>query len=439
MSKYQDVVIVGRTNVGKSTIFNRLIGQKRSIVLDQEGVTRDSIVEETIWNGKKFNLIDTGGISLVAKQQDEILKKVYEKVKRQVEQAQVVLFTVDGMIGITQEDMRIARYLHSLDKPVFVMVNKVDNAQILHEIYQFDRLGFERVFPVSAQHGEGFGDVLDAATACLTQKQVNYEEHLVPRITIIGKPNVGKSSLMNKLLKEDFSIVSNIEGTTREPLKKRITVNHIDFELVDTAGVRKKASVEDDLESMMVKTSLHAIRNAHIVILMMSAEEPVLSAQILKLAQYAFENGSALILVVNKLDLLDEDKRAQLEESFKEYSFITDKLEILRISCLDDKNIGKVLPLVQKVWDRYQGQRYQEAELTDIFLDVLLKRPIFRNKMPLLLYKAKQIGYAPLRIEVRVAHTEMWTQSDIATLENIMRNHTECKSVPILFTLVGHK
>lgn len=439
MSKYQDVVIVGRTNVGKSTIFNRLIGQKRSIVLDQEGVTRDSITEETIWNGKKFNLIDTGGISLVAKQQDEILKKVYEKVKRQVEQAQVVLFVVDGMIGVTQEDMRIARYLHSLEKPIFVMVNKVDNPQILNESYQFDRLGFEKVFPVSAQHGEGFGDVLDAATACLTKKEINYEEELIPRITIIGKPNVGKSSLMNKLLKEDFSIVSNIEGTTREALKKRITVNQMDFELVDTAGVRKKASVEEDLESLMVKSSLQAIRHAHIVILMMSAEEPVLSAQILKLAHYAFENGSALILVINKIDLLDEEKRAKLEESFEEYKFIVDKLEILRISCLDEKNLGKVLPLMQKVWDKYQSPRFNEAELTDIFLDVLLKRPIFRNRIPMLLYKAKQIGYAPLRIEVRVAHTELWTQSDIATLENIMRNHMDLKSVPILFTLVGNR
>lgn len=437
MSK--QVLLVGRTNVGKSTIFNRITGKKRSLVLDQEGVTRDCITEKAEWNGIEFELVDTGGISLV-KKQDEISQQIYNKVEYMLQHAAVVLFVCDIRTGLTPEDQRIARKLHRAQVPVFVLVNKADNENVTLQMYEFERLGFEHIFAISAHHALGIADLLDEVISVLglSAKTDSEDKPLVPRITLIGKPNVGKSSLMNKLLNIDFSIVSDQAGTTREALHKKIQHNKVSFDLVDTAGIRRKKSVSDELETMMVKNSLDSIRKAHIVLLMMSFEEPFLSSQILKLAEYAYENGSALILLINKADLSDDERIAQLEDSMLEYKFIIKKLETLQISCIDGKNVGKVLPLVEKVWERYT-QRFSEKFLTDLFLQALIKKPLYKNGKLLLFHHARQIGAGPIRIELIVANPEFFSTTQLGFFENVLRKKIELKSVPVLFYVRSKK
>lgn len=436
MTKLANFVIVGRTNVGKSTLFNKITQTQKSMVLDQEGVTRDCITEDAEWAGVAFTLVDTGGISLV-KQQDFIAKKVYEKVEQAIESAEAVLFVCDIQVGITEEDKRIARKLIKLQsdtKKVFLVVNKVENDDTKLRLYEFNQLGITQVFGVSAHHSLGLGDLLDAVTAQIKSAMPQFTQGpVIPRITLVGKPNAGKSSLMNLLAKEDFSIVSDIEGTTREALHKRVNFNKAIFELVDTAGIRRQKSVEDGIESMMVKNSLQAIRHAHMVLLLMDATEAQLSAHTLKLAQYAIENGSALILIVNKFDLFTPDMVAAFESSLKEYDFIMKKIEVLKTSCKDGKNIGKVLPLVETVWDRYE-MRIEDLKLTETFKTALAKAPLYKSGQILTFYKAVQTSVAPMRIELVVRNPEFFGQNQFAYFENVLRKAFNLKSTPILFS-----
>lgn len=435
MNKLANVVIVGRTNVGKSTLFNKISQTQRSIVLDAEGVTRDCIMEHAEWNGVAFNLVDTGGISLVSKQ-DYISQQIYNKVEQVIQDAAAILFVCDIQIGITQEDQRIARKLLKLQNDkckIFLVINKVENDYTRMRLYEFEQLGFSKIYGVSSHHSLGIGDLLDdvvqvlnAATPVFTQGP------LIPRITLVGRPNAGKSSLINRLTNEDFAIVSPIEGTTREALRKRINFNKAMFELVDTAGIRRQRTVEEGLETMMVKNSLQAIRHAHMVLLLMDASEPQLSAQVLKLAEYAFENGSALILLVNKLDLFTPEMLAQLDDSFVQYEFLMRKIEIMKISCLDGKNINKILPLVETVWERYE-QRFTDIYLTDLFKNALLQTPLYKNGKILTFYKAIQTSAAPMRIDLVVRNPELFGQNQFAFFENVLRKAVNLKSVPVIF------
>ncbi|MDP3788342.1 MAG: ribosome biogenesis GTPase Der [Candidatus Chromulinivorax sp.] len=435
MNKLANVVIVGRTNVGKSTLFNKISQTQRSIVLDQEGVTRDCIMEPAEWNGVAFNLVDTGGISVVSKQ-DYISQQIYNKVEQVIKEAAAILFVCDIQVGITQEDKRIARKLLKLQSDtckIFLVINKVENDYTRLRLYEFEQLGFSKMFGVSSHHSLGVGDLLDEVVQVLSAATPVFTQGpLIPRITLVGRPNAGKSSLINRLTNEDFAIVSAIEGTTREALRKRINFNKAMFELVDTAGIRRQRTVEEGLETMMVKNSLNAIRHAHMVLLLMDASEPQLSAQVLKLAEYAFENGSALILLVNKLDLFTPEMLAQLEDSFLQYEFLMRKIEIMKISCLDGKNINKILPLVETVWERYE-QKFTDIYLSDLFKEALLKTPLYKNGKILTFYKAIQTSAAPMRIDLVVRNPELFGQNQFAFFENVLRKAVNLKSVPVIF------
>lgn len=437
MNKLANVVIVGRTNVGKSTLFNKISQTQRSIVLDEEGVTRDCIVEEAEWNGVAFNLVDTGGISLV-KKQDFISQQIYLKAEKAIQDAAAILFVCDIQIGITQEDKRIARKLLKLQSDqckIFLVINKVENDDTRLRLYEFKQLGFDQVYGVSAHHSLGIGDLLDAIVPNLKAAIPQFTQGpLIPRITLVGRPNAGKSSLMNLLTREEFSIVSAIEGTTREALRKRINFNKAMFELVDTAGIRRQRTVEEGLETMMVKNSLHAIRHAHMVLLLMDASEPHLSAQVLKLAEFAFENGSALMLLVNKLDLFTPEMLAELDNSMLEYQFLMKKIEIIKISCLDGKNINKILPMVETVWQRYET-KLDDIYLTDLFKQALAKTPLYKNGKILTFYKAIQSSAAPMRIDLIVRNPELFGQNQFAFYENVLRKAVNLKSVPVIFNV----
>jgi len=435
MNKLANVVIVGRTNVGKSTLFNKITQTQRSIVLDEEGVTRDCIVEKAEWNGVAFNLVDTGGISLV-KKQDFISKQIYNKAEKVIQEAAAILLVCDIQVGITEEDKRIARKLLKLQSDeckIFLVVNKVENDYTRLRLYEFEHLGFDKVFGVSSHHSLGVGDLLDEVVVVLNAATPVFTRGpLIPRITLVGRPNAGKSSLINHLTNEDFAIVSAVEGTTREALRKKINFNKAIFELVDTAGIRRQKTVEGGLETMMVKNSLNAIRHAHMVLLLMDASEPHLSAQVLKLAEYAFENGSALILLVNKLDLFTPEMLERLDNSMLEYKFLMKKMEVMKISCLDGKNINKILPMVENVWERYE-MKLSDLYLTDLFQQALLKAPLYKNGRILSFYKAIQTSAAPMRIDLVVRNPELFGQSQFSFYENTLRKAIDLKSVPVIF------
>lgn len=434
MSLMHKVVIVGRTNVGKSSLFNRIAPNVKSLTLDQEGVTRDMVTDFAEWNGVKFEIIDTGGIDL-CKKTDEMTCMVTQRVQKVLDQASVLLFVVDSQTGITDKDMQIRKLLHTLKKPTIVLVNKVDSEHQEEALSQFYQLGFDEVFGVSAVHGRNIADILDLViqklqSVKLSEKTIDETPEF--KVALLGRPNAGKSSLMNLLLNQDFSIVSPVAGTTREALRKRIAFNKNVLELIDTAGVRRKSNVDSQLESMMVTNALQAAKRAHIVLLVIDVEEPELSAQELKLTSYAFDSGSAVIVLFNKQDLLDDHKKQQLDSSLDQYKHFVNKLETLNISCKTGKNIGKVLPLVQEVWERF-NTKFTDRYLTDLFVAAISKTPLFKNGQQIYLYKAKQIGNAPMRIELILKNVVIFDDSHKAFFENVLRKAQDLKSVPIFF------
>src|SRR3990167_9149539 len=435
MSLMHKVVIFGRTNVGKSSLFNCIAPNVKSLTLDLEGVTRDMVTDFAEWNGVKFEIIDTGGIDLCKKKSDAMTCMVTERVKKVLDQASLLLFVVDGQTGMTEKDTQIKKLLHTLGKPVFVLVNKVDTVHQQDMLNQFYNLGFEDVFAVSAVHSRNIADLLDAvieklATTPLSEKIIDDKPEF--KVALLGRPNAGKSSLMNLLLDQDFSIVSPVAGTTREALRKRIAFNKNVIELIDTAVVRKKHNVDTDLESLMVTNALQAAKRAHIVLLVIDVQEPELSAQELKLTSYSFYNGSAVIVLFNKQDLLDDYKKEQLASSLDAYKFFINKLETLNISCKTVKNVGKVLPMVQEVWQRF-GMKLTDRFLTDLFVAAISKTPLFKNGQQIFLYKARQVGNAPMRIELIVKNVVIFDVSHKAFFENVLRKAVDLKSVPVFF------
>ena len=441
MSQMPKVVIVGRTNVGKSSLFNRVASNVQSLVFDQEGVTRDYIHDVIEWNGTKFELFDTGGIDL-CKKTDELTCLVTQKVRKLLEEVDLVLFVVDSKVGVTAQDLEVRNVLHTLNKPVLVLVNKVDHEEQEQEMYHFAKLGFEDMFAVSAVHGRGVADTLDQITLKLQEvlKGGGSKESEGPefKVAFLGRPNAGKSSLVNLLVKQDFSIVSDLAGTTREALRKKIAFNKKVIELIDTPGVRKKGAISSQLESMMATNALQISKRAHIVLLLIDVDEPHLTSQELKLTSYAFDNGCAVILLLNKIDLLDEEKKTYLEYSLEKYDYFLKKLEMLQISCKTEKNVNKILPLVQKVWDRF-SIRFSERYLTDIFMEALKKNPLYKIGKRLNFYKARQVGGAPLRIELVVSNKPLFEDHHLAYFENILRKHQNLKSVPVFFYLTEKK
>lgn len=435
MSLMHKVVLVGRTNVGKSSLFNRIAPKVRSLAFDQEGVTRDMLTDIITWNNLSFELVDTGGIDLYH-QTDAMTTVVTDRIATVLDQASLFLMVVDVKTGITEQDIKIARKLHSLHKPTILLINKVDSVHQEEGIHDFYQLGFEHLFGVSAEHGRTIADVLDVIVKELkpvapTVKVVSDEPEF--RVALLGRPNAGKSSLMNQLLKQEFSIVSPIAGTTREAIRKRIAFNKNVIELIDTAGVRKKSSVDTELESMMVTNALQAAKRAHIVLLVMDLLEPELTAQELKLASYAFDNGSAVIVLFNKQDLLTDHSKTQHDSSLEQYQHMLKKFETLTISCKTGKNIGKVLPLVQEVWDKFQ-LKFTDRYLTELFVSAISKTPLFKNGTQIYLHKARQIGHAPLRIELVLRNIVIFEDSHRAFFENVLRKAVDLKGVPILWT-----
>lgn len=432
--KVPQVVIVGRTNVGKSTLFNRLSENVKAIALDQEGVTRDFLRDTIAWQGRSFELIDTGGISL-RRTQDPILAQTRAVALSLIESADIILFVVDGKAGLVTEDREIAKLLHKHGKTVLLAVNKVDVKGVVETMYEFESLGFPQICFISAAHAKNIADLLELIVKNLPEPLLVEVEEPAYKVMLLGKPNVGKSSLMNLLLEKDRAIVSPEAGTTREALAERVKFYQEDIQLSDTPGVRRMRSVTEPLEGMMVQSTMQALKNSDIVLLLIDGSAEAVVDQELKLAFYAFQSQhKALIILFNKADLIDESTKVRFDHALSEYDFFLKKIVTLSISCKSGKNIGKILPTVADVWERHSRQ-FNQNELTQLFKDASIKKPLYNKKQLLIFYSAHQVASAPITIALHVNRPLWFGESQLAYYENILRQKYDLRGAPVKFVV----
>ncbi|MBU4269290.1 ribosome biogenesis GTPase Der [Candidatus Dependentiae bacterium] len=435
--KYPKVVIVGRTNVGKSTLFNRIAKSSRSIVLELEGVTRDYITEIITHNDKTFELIDTGGVSF-KKEKDIILENVRLKVLDLLTRADLILFVCDGKNGLTKDDIQVSQVLKKTNKPIVLLLNKADNRKALEEnLGDFYKLGIKDLIEVSAINGFGVNNLLDHITQIIPEPKTEIQEDKANyKVTIIGKPNVGKSSLTNLLLQEERSIVSEIAGTTREAISDHTYISQDLVLLTDTAGVRKKSNVVETIETLMVKSSLSAVRTSNIIMLVADASELKLSDQELKLIFYAYEEKKALIIAFNKTDLITPEERKVLEYNLKEYAFILKKMPIVWISCKNKKNISNISKQIKKLWDRL-NQKFNNEEIDELVKNSLMQKPLFHKTIELKLYKISWIEGAKIpTFKLKVNQISWFGPSQLGFIENILRKKYDLLGCPIKFIVI---
>ena len=360
------VAIVGRPNVGKSTFFNRLLEQRKAIVDDISGVTRDRQYGVADWAGKNFNLIDTGGF--VPESDDVFEQEIKKQVFIALEEANALIFMVDAATGITHLDEAMAEVLRRSTKPVFLAVNKVDNSDRLLEGAEFYSLGFDEIFFLSSMSGSGTGELLDAVTALIKDDQAPDDEDGIPKFAIIGQPNVGKSSLLNALIGQERTIVSDIAGTTRDTIHTRYNLFQKDFILIDTAGIRRKTKVEEDLEFYSVIRAIKAMDEADVCLLVLDAPKGI-TAQDLNIFSLAVKKGKGIVVLVNKWDLMEKvtntskDYEKELKERFAPFT----DLPILFISVVEKTRIFRAVESALEVYENRQ-RKIATSELNEVML-----------------------------------------------------------------------
>ncbi len=435
MNAIPKVVIVGRMNVGKSSLFNRLSTDIKSLTLDYEGVTRDAISDQVTWQGRTFDLIDTGGIT--QRSIDPLIESVRARAFGYIDAADIILFIVDGTAGILAEDQEIAQELRKRNKLTFLVVNKSDAKSMEDHFLDFLQLYHTKVLKISAVHGLGIGELLEEVVNALPpETDMAEEEKPLYRVVLMGRPNVGKSSLMNLLVQEERSLVSPIPGTTREAVSSQVSFSSESLQLTDTPGIRRQKSIDEELETLMVKSAFRAIKDAHIVMLLIDADQAGIVDQELKLAFYAFADlYKALIIIVNKSDLLTEEKQIALEEKFAEYPQLMNKVELLKISCKTSKNIGHVMASVKRVWKRH-SQKLPAADLSRILIESVERIPLMHKKQRLHIKNVNQIAITPITIKLRVNHPQFFETSQKNYLDRVLREHFDLVGVPIKFILV---
>jgi GTP-binding protein len=375
------VAIVGRPNVGKSTFFNRLLGERKAIVDNISGVTRDRQYGITEWNGKTFNVIDTGGF--VPRSEDVFEREIKKQVLVAVEEANALVFIVDAATGITDLDEDMAQVLRRTSKPVFLAVNKVDNHSRLLEATEFYGLGFENIFFISSMTGSGTGEVLDAVTDLITEEKSEETAEIasLPKIAIIGQPNVGKSSLLNTLIGQERTIVSDIAGTTRDTIHTHYKLFQKEFILIDTAGIRRKTKVHEDLEFYSVIRAIKAMDEADICLLMLDAEKGI-TAQDLNIYGMAIKKGKGIVVLVNKWDLVNKETNTakEFEKNLKErFAPFTD-VPILFISAKEKTRIFKVIEIALDVYEN-RKRIVPTSQLNEVMLKAIesYRPPVVRG------------------------------------------------------------
>ena len=420
------VALVGRPNVGKSTLFNKIVAKKISIIEDTPGVTRDRIYQEAIYNQKKFYLVDTGGI-------DTSNEKFNDEIKMQAEiaikEADIVIFMVDGKEGLTSNDLIIKEILRKSQKKVIVAINKMDVKEAENNIYDFYELGFDTYIPISSIHNIGYIELMDTVTNDFKEKEDQEDNRL--RFSIIGRPNVGKSSLMNALLNEERVVVSDIAGTTRDSIDSVLKYHNEEYILVDTAGMRKKGKVFESIEKYSLFRSLKSIDNSDICLVVINAEEGITEHD-KHIAGYAIEKGKGLIFVVNKWDTVKNTTIQEFEKLMRaEFQFAT-YAPIVYLSALTKKRIHTLMPEVIKVAENIKKE-IKTSLINEVILDAyqLNIPPSYKGKR-LKIYFTSQTGTKPPKFTFRVNSKGLVHFSYERYLENKIRENFDFTGTPIV-------
>ena len=424
------VAIVGRPNVGKSTLFNKIVGKRIAIVEDNPGCTRDRICADGEWLNYKFTLIDTGGIEPAS--EDIIAKQMKRQAELAIETAQVIIFMTDGRDGLTAADIEVAEMLRRSKKPVVLVVNKVDHPKYEDVVYDFYSLGIGEPITISAEQSLGLGDMLDRVVADFPPAEEEEEEH-IPGIAVVGCPNVGKSSLVNALLKEERTIVSNIPGTTRDAIDSPFTWHGKQYNLIDTAGIRRKRAIEDEtVERYSVIRSLGAIRRCDVALIVVDAERG-LNEQDVRIAGYVHEEGKASVLIINKWDLIEKDTYTADKFRKKLLTDLTfmDYVPTLFISAKTGQRVNRVMELAEYALEQ-NSTRISTGKLNDIVNEaVMMNEPPFMGSRRLRIYYSTQVSIQPPTFIIFVNEPDLMHFSYKRYLENYIRKSFDLKATPV--------
>ncbi|MGD7045448.1 ribosome biogenesis GTPase Der [Jeotgalibacillus proteolyticus] len=423
------VAIVGRPNVGKSTIFNRIVGERISIVEDIPGITRDRIYSSAEWLTHDFNIIDTGGIEIG---DEPFLEQIRQQAEIAIDEADVIIFMTNGREGVTSADEQVAKILYRSSKPVVLAVNKVDNPDMKDQIYDFYSLGFGEPYPISGSHGLGLGDMLDAVAASFNpQEEIKYGEEVI-KFSLIGRPNVGKSSLVNSLLGEDRVIVSNIAGTTRDAIDSPYKYDGQEYVIIDTAGMRKKGKVYETTEKYSVLRALRAIERSDVVLVVLDADEGIIE-QDKKIAGYAHDAGRAVIIVVNKWDAIEKDEKTmdRFEKKIRDHFQFLDYAPVVFLSAMTKKRIHTLLPVINMASENH-AMRVQSSVLNEVVMDAVAMNPTPTDHgKRLKIFYATQVAVKPPTFVVFVNEPELMHFSYERFLENRIREAFGFEGTPI--------
>ena len=426
------VAIVGSPSVGKSTIFNRIIGEKKSIIEEERGVTRDRIYGKATWLTRSFMCVDTGGIELA---NHPFQEQIRMQAQIAIDEADVIIFVVDGNTGLTDDDKLVARMLHRSNKAIILAVNKIDNIEKVHNIYEFYALGIGDPIAVSGIHGIGIGDILDTIIKKLPIEESEMNETAI-RFAIIGRPNVGKSSLSNAMLNETRTIVSDISGTTRDAIDTPFERNGRHYIATDTAGLKKRGKIYEAIDKYAALRALRAIDNSDVAILVMDATAGIIE-QDKHVVGYAIESKKAIIIVINKWDLIKnkEEKAKELTKNIREEFKFLDYAPIVFTSALTKTNVNRIFDLIDQVYESYNFE-IKTATLNDIIQEAqtMNESPDF-NGGRIRIYYAQQVGTAPVTIALFVNNPKWMHFSYERYIENKIRESFDLLGSPINIVL----
>lgn len=429
------VAIVGKPNVGKSTLFNRIIGGRTAIVEDTPGVTRDRIYRDSSWLDRKFTLIDTGGIDQI-NASDNIILQVKKQAELAILEADVIIFVIDGRAGITAEDQDISDLLRRTSKPVLLAINKIEDFSKMDELYEYYSLGLGEYVPISAEHGLNIGDLLDKLIEHFDPPEEDLDDPDTIKIAVVGRPNVGKSSLVNVLLGEERVIVSNIPGTTRDAIDSPFEREGQKYMLIDTAGMRRRGNIDISTERYSVIRALRAVDRCDVALLVLDGKEGV-TEQDKKIAGYIHESGKGCVIVVNKWDLVEKDdktlhryeKNLRIELGFMQYA------PTAFVSALTKQRVQKIVELVKFVAEQ-QSHRINTSVLNEVISDAVsaVPPPTDKGRKLKILYST-QAGIKPPHFVLFVNDPELMHFSYQRHIENIVRKNFGFEGTPIRFTI----
>lgn len=422
------VAVVGSPNVGKSTIFNRIVGKRQSIVDDASGITRDRIYAKASWLTKDFSIVDTGGVEL---ENQPFQKQIRAQVEIALQEADVILFVVDGKVGVTREDQIVARMLYKSNKPIVLAVNKIDSVEQMDNIHEFYALGLGEPIAVSGSHGIGIGDILDKIITYLPNKTINEKENVIS-FSLIGRPNVGKSSLVNAILNQNRVIVSNVEGTTRDAVDTPFKRDGKDYVIIDTAGLKKRGKIYEAVDKYSALRALSAIDRSQIVLLVIDAETGI-QEQDKHVVGYAIEAKKSIIIVVNKWDTVEKNEKTMVEFTKKvrdEFKFL-DYAPIVFVSALTKARISTIYDEIDACYEAF-NTRVATSVLNEVMQDAQIMNPApYFNGGRIRIYFANQVSVCPPTFVLFVNDPAFMHFSYNRYIENRLRDTFNFSGTPI--------